>query len=135
MEYSNLTLNDLPDELLLTIFEKLNNVSVLYSLTGVNRRLNDIVHGPSFTNHLTLLRCFRDYSIHPLRNRILSQFCSQILPDIRHTIKWLNLEPKSIEHILGPTIYPVLTGLGLYCNETEKLLTVFNSKYLLSYSF
>jgi len=62
MEYSCLQLNDLPDEILLIIFKKLNNVALLYSLFDVNKRLNKILHDPIFTSHLNLLNlCSNDY--------------------------------------------------------------------------
>ncbi|CAF3437309.1 unnamed protein product [Rotaria sp. Silwood2] len=55
MEYSYIQLNDLPDEILMIIFKKLANVEVLYSLSGVNKRLNKIVHDSIFTNDLSFL--------------------------------------------------------------------------------
>ena len=42
-------LNDLPDEILLIIFKKLNKLETLYSCQGVNQRLNNIIHDPNFT--------------------------------------------------------------------------------------
>ncbi|CAF5148255.1 unnamed protein product, partial [Rotaria magnacalcarata] len=127
MEYSRIQLDDLPDEILLIIFEKLNKLSVLYSLAGVNKRLNVIVHSPNFTSRLNLLRCLSDHSIRSLPKRRLERFCSQILPEIHHKIKWLNLEPISIKRILLSTTYPALYGLGLYCNNIEDAMSLFTS--------
>ena len=56
MEYSCIGLNDLPDEILLIIFKNLNNVDILYSLQGVNQRLNQIIQDSIFTNHLTFIK-------------------------------------------------------------------------------
>ena len=114
MEHSSVELNDLPDEILMIILKKLSNVEVLYSLIGVNKRLNTIVHDSIFTNCLTLMRCFSDDSIYPLPDPILDRFCLQILPEIHHKIKWLNLESSSMKRILLATNYPNLYGLGLY---------------------
>ncbi|CAF2093043.1 unnamed protein product [Rotaria magnacalcarata] len=127
MEYSRIQLDDLPDEILLIIFEKLNKLSVLYSLAGVNKRLNVIAHSPNFTSRLNLLRCLSDHSIRSLPKRRLERFCSQILPEIHHKIKWLNLEPISIKRILLSTTYPALYGLGLYCNNIEDAMSLFTS--------
>ena len=55
MKHSSVELNDLPDEILMIILKKLYNVQVLYSLIGVNKRLDTIVNDSIFTNNLTLL--------------------------------------------------------------------------------
>ncbi len=72
MEYSCLGLNDLPDEILMIIFQKLNNLEVLYSFQGVNQRLNKIVHDLIFTSHLT----FFQYLSH---NIIIDAFCCDMM--------------------------------------------------------
>ncbi len=108
MEHSSVELNDLPDEILIYILKKLYNVEVLYSLIGVNKRLNTIVHDPIFTSYLTFMICFSDGSIDPLPDPILDRFCLQILLEIHHEIKWLNSELSSIERILLYTNYPNL---------------------------
>jgi hypothetical protein len=55
MEYSCIQLNDLPDEILMIILKKLNNLEILYSLIGVNKRSNKIVHDTIFTHGFCLL--------------------------------------------------------------------------------
>ncbi|CAF1351344.1 unnamed protein product [Rotaria sordida] len=114
MEHSSVELNDLPDEILMIILKKLCNVEVLYSLKGVNKRLNAVAHDSIFTNRLTLMRRVSDHCTNPLPDAILDRFCLQILPEIHHKIKWLNLESSSMERILHATNYPNLYGLGLY---------------------
>jgi hypothetical protein len=42
MNRSYVQLKDLPDELLMFIFKQMNNVEVLYSLFGVNERLDSL---------------------------------------------------------------------------------------------
>ena len=49
-------LNDLPDEILLLIFKKLENFTLLYSFIDVNKRFNKLVRDSIFTNHLTMAR-------------------------------------------------------------------------------
>ncbi|CAF4786437.1 unnamed protein product, partial [Rotaria sp. Silwood2] len=122
MEHSSVELNDLPDEILMIILKKMCNVEVLYSLKGVNKRLNAVAHDSIFTNRLTLMRCVSDHRINPLPDAILDRFCLQILPEIHHKIKWLNLESSSMERILLATNYPNLYGLGLYDIEIEMAL-------------
>jgi hypothetical protein len=115
MQSSCVELNDLPDEILLMIFKKLNNLEVFYSFQGVNNRLNRIIYDPILTSHLNFLT----WSSNKLINRfssniILDRFCLQILPEICTKIKWLDLESSSMKNILRAANYPHLYGLGLY---------------------
>jgi hypothetical protein len=82
MVHSLVQLDDLPDEILLIILKRLDNDQVLYSLMGVNKRINTFVHDSIFTSHLTLMKRFANDSISPLSERILRRFYSQILPEI-----------------------------------------------------
>ncbi|CAF1046126.1 unnamed protein product [Adineta steineri] len=100
MEHLLVELNDLPDEILLMIFKKLNNVSLLCSLISVNKRLNTIVRDSIFTRHLKLMRHCPNDSIGPLPDTTLDRLCSKILPEIRNQIQRLDLESSSIERIL-----------------------------------
>ncbi|CAF5166905.1 unnamed protein product, partial [Rotaria sp. Silwood1] len=89
MEYSSIQLNDLPDEILIYIFKKLSNGEILYSLSGVNKRLNKIVHDSIFTNDLSLLMSTSDGLVYSLSDLILDRFYSHILPKIHQKIQWL----------------------------------------------
>jgi hypothetical protein len=97
MEYSCVQLNDLPDEILMIIFKKLANSEVLYSLLGVNKRLNKIAHDSVFTNDLSLLTFTWDGLVYSLPDPILDRFCLHILPKIHQNIKWLHLDSQSME--------------------------------------
>jgi hypothetical protein len=132
MKHSSVELNHLPDEILIYILKKLSNVEVLYSLIDVNKRLHAIVHDPIFTNCLTLMRCVSDDSVDSLPDPILDRFCLQILPEIHHQIKWLDLEPSSMKRIFLATNYPILYGLGLYDIDIETALSHFIGKILFS---
>ncbi|CAF1213438.1 unnamed protein product [Rotaria sordida] len=121
MEYSSIQLNDLPDEILMIVFKKLDNVALLYSLIDVNMRLNNIVKNSIFTNcltllrfvpsHLIVLRSLSTYFIYPLDNSTVDRFCLHILPKINEKIQWFDLESLSMERILLVTNYPNLCGL------------------------
>ncbi len=122
-------LDDLPDETLMYIFKKLNNDKVLYSLMGVNQRLNRIVHDKIFTRHLYLLEyCPVADSTFPLPNPILDRFCSKILPEIGHQIETLYLKGISIEPVLHATNYPNLNNLGLCDIYFKQALSLFAGK-------
>ena len=113
IKHSCVGLNDLPDELLLIIFRKLNNIQVLYSLMDVNERLSEIVSDSIFTSYLSFVKRSSsiDYidllSSHITRHR----FCSQILPKIHHQIQHLHLQATSAQHILHIAHYPHLFSL------------------------
>ncbi|CAF5180122.1 unnamed protein product, partial [Rotaria sp. Silwood1] len=121
MECLCVKLNDLPDEILLIIFKKLDNFDLLYYFHGIkNKRLNNIIHDPIFTTSLNFVK----WSSHKFLNKlssnvILNRFCLQILPDISIKIKWFYLESSSAKNILRAADYLNLYGLGLY-NIKEK---------------
>ncbi|CAF1380874.1 unnamed protein product [Rotaria sp. Silwood1] len=131
MEHSCVQLNDLPDEVLLIIFKKLNNVKVLYSLMGINKRLDKILHDSIFTTNLTLLKYLLYDSIYSLSNSMLDRYCVEILPKVNNKIKWLNLESSSMKRILLSAKYPNLFGLGIYNIEKETTLRLFTGKIFL----
>lgn len=121
-------LNDLPDELLIIIFKNMYNTEVLYYLINVNKRFNKILHDPIFTSCLSLMRCSSYGLCYPLHDSILDRFCLEILHEIHHKIKWLNVESSSMKRILLSTNYPNLYGLGLYGIETETASRIFTGK-------
>ncbi|CAF3764288.1 unnamed protein product [Rotaria sp. Silwood1] len=125
MERLSVQLMDLPDELLIIIFKKLNNIDVLCSLIDVNMRFNKIICDQIFTSYLTLFQRSSDDVICPLNDRIIDRFCLQILPQIHYKIKWLNIESSSMKHILCIVDYPNLNGLGLYNIEEETFKRLF----------
>ncbi len=127
MQSSYVKLNDLPDEILLIIFKKLANIEVLYSLFGVNKRLNKIAHDSIFTNYLTLFMPRSNGFVYSLPDAILDRFCLHILPKICKKVEWLDLESRSMERILL-TNYPNLTRLGLYNIHIETLNRFFTGK-------
>ncbi|CAF4303105.1 unnamed protein product, partial [Rotaria sordida] len=126
MKYSCVELNDLPDEILIIIFKKLDNLEILYSIQDVNERLNKIIHDPIFTSHLSFLKwsfnkCINKFSSHIILNR----FCFEILPKIHTKIKWLDVESSSIKNILYAADYPNLNTLGLYNIKEDKIKYLF----------
>ena len=135
MEYSCVQLNDLPDEILLIIFKKLTPTEVLYSLLGVNKRLNKITQDFVFTNYLTLFMSTSNGFVYSLPDPILDRFCSHILPEIHQKIKWLLLESQTMERILRTTDYSNLHGISLYNIQAETVIRLFTGKiYYFHYS-
>ncbi len=129
MNDSCIELNDLPDEILQIIFKKLNNLEVLYSLQGVNQRLNNIIYDSIFTSHLNFVKWSSDKFINKYpRNILLDRFCLQILPKIHMKIKCLDIESSSVKDILHAADYPHLYRLGLYNIEDETATSLFTGK-------
>ena len=56
MNHSSAQLMKLPDELLLIILKKLDQTDVLYSLSGLSVRLDQVVHDPYFTTEINLIK-------------------------------------------------------------------------------
>ncbi len=135
MECSGIQLNDLPDEILITIFKKLANIEVLYSLVGVNKRLNKIAHDFVFTNYLTLFMSTSNGFIYSLDDSMIDRFCLYVLPEIHQKIQCLDLEARSMKRILLAANYPILYGLGLFNISVKTLMCLFNGKILYLHSY
>ncbi|CAF0995617.1 unnamed protein product [Rotaria sordida] len=135
MAHSCIQLNDLPDEILVIIFKKLNNIILLYSLMGINKRLDKILHDSIFTSNLKLLNYSSYDSIYSLSNSMLDRFCLQILPKINNKIKSFNLEISSMKRILLSANYPNLFELGIFNIEKEAALCLVTHQNSLIHMF
>ncbi len=115
MHQSNIALLDLPNEILLIILKKLNNMDVLYSLLGVdNQRLDVLVREQAFTKSLNFILTTITDDVLSIADSVLDRFCINILPKIDYNVKSLTLESGSMERILRAADYPNLTELKLY---------------------
>ncbi|CAF3980128.1 unnamed protein product [Adineta steineri] len=128
MNYSIVQLNDLPDEILMMILRKIWNIRVLYSLIGINQRLDRIACDSIFTRYLSLVNRSSNNSVAPLTNEVLNRFCSQILPKIHHHIRRLDLESSTMERILSTTNYPNLHQLGLFNLHEKTAASLFTTE-------
>jgi hypothetical protein len=128
MDDSFISLNDLPDEILMIILNKLHGFEVLYSLIGVNKRLDAIVQDPIFTSDLTLIPPRND--LKQFGDRILDRICDEVLPKIHDKIKWLHLESTFMDRILLSAEYPNLRTLALYDLSSETARDLFNGKII-----
>ncbi|CAF1318005.1 unnamed protein product [Rotaria sordida] len=131
MEHLCVRLEDLPDEILLIIFQKLNNCDVLYSFMGLNQRLDTILYDRIFTRNLSLIKYIHKSSYQ--FNIIIDRFCLEILPKINDKIERLCIESSFIKRILLATNYPNLHALDLYECEPETADTLFyDGSYLVN---
>ena len=126
---SSVGLNDLPDEILLHIFRKLNNIHLLSSLQNVNQRLNRIIHDSIFTSQLAFAQWLPHKYINLFSSQMmLNRFCSEILPDIHENIKSLDLESSSMKDVLCAANYPNLHRLGLWNINEQSIRSLFTGK-------
>jgi hypothetical protein len=113
MNYLDIGILDLPDEILVIILSKLKHVDVLYSLVGVHERFDRIICDTLFTRSIDLSTISSNYKNASLINKMLNRFCVDILPKIHHNIECLTLETCSMEYILQASNYPNLHKLNL----------------------
>ena len=107
MNATSVSLLDLPDELLLAIFGKLNTVDALAALTTVHERIDALLHDRLFVREL-------DFTTKSwVDDRTLSAMCQSILPNIHHHVTSLTLDANSIERVLDDINFPQLTSLTL----------------------
>jgi hypothetical protein len=112
----DLNLLNLPNEILIIIFNKLNMVDIFYSLVNVNQRFNQIIFDPFYIRALNLtsmtMKSFFNRTI-SIENNILDKICSNILPGICHYVNELIIEQNLMERIFDTFNFPQLYSLSL----------------------
>jgi hypothetical protein len=130
MNQVNVEFVDLPNEILIIILKKLDNVDVLYSLYGINKRLNSITEDNAFTNTLKLVSTSSTHNVCSIPNRMLNRFYISILPKIDHNIKTLVLESSSMEKILLAANYPNLSEIKIFNFNKNLVSRYFTGKLI-----
>jgi len=129
MNQSDIHFLHLPNEMLIAILRKLSNIDVLHSLIGItNYRLYTLAKADVFTNTLNFVTTSSTGVCCSINESVLNQFCTDILPRISHNVKYLILEPLSMERILLATYYSNLTKLKLFNFGQEIILRYFTGK-------
>jgi hypothetical protein len=126
MNYSNNKyILDLPDEILLIIFKKLNIIDVLYSLVDVDQRFDRLALNPLYIHDLDMTTIMTNNSTYnqtfSIDTQVLSRICQKILPRIDHQIHKLTVEECSMKLILLAANYPQLYSLS-FINFHEEIL-------------
>ncbi len=126
MNDSTVNIVSLCDEMLLAIYNKLDNMDVLYSLIGVNRKLDRLARDITFTQCVDLLTILSNESNDSRNKSILDRFCFDILPRIQHNIQSLTLDPLSIDRVFRIGNYFKLHKLTLLNLQFEMASRIFN---------
>ncbi|CAF4044009.1 unnamed protein product [Rotaria sp. Silwood1] len=119
MNYSTVNIVDLCDDILLVILNKLNNIDVLYSLIGVNRKLDRLAQDITFTQSIDLVEISSNEENNSKKKSILDGFCIDIIPRIQHNIESLTLDPLLIDRVLYIGNYSNLHKLTLVNLQLE----------------
>ena len=129
---NQLNILDLPNEILLIIFKKLNMVDVLYSLVDVTQRFNQLIFDPFYIRNLNMtslrMKSFYDHT-YSIDNEVLERISSNILPRIDDQINELIVEQYSMERVLHTINSPQLYSLTLMDFLEEVLLNYLTSKF------
>jgi len=105
---------DLPNEILLIILKKLDNINVLYSFIDIGvERLELLAQSEIFTNTINLTSIDSGH-ICSVNNSILDRFCIDILPQIQCSIRYLIVEATAMERLALTDDYPNLTKLKIF---------------------
>lgn len=126
MNLSIVHLLDLPNEILIFILKKLNNIDVLYSLLNIlNERLNILVQDKMFTSIIDFLPID---DINADDQYKINRFSIEILPIICHNIRSIILKSSYMERILLATNFPHLTELKIFNFDQNVALKYFTRK-------
>jgi hypothetical protein len=128
MDNSNVSILDLPEEILLSIFKKLNNIELLHSLMGINQQLNKIACDIDFTKDIDLTSVLRNDTSDSKINLMVDRFCTYILPRIRYNIECLSIEASLFQRIVRGNNYPNLHKLTLVNVRMVMASHIFKSK-------
>lgn len=105
MDNSFVCIVDLPNEMLFNIFNKLNNFDVLYSLAGINKKLDNVACDRTFTQSIDLTSISSSEKDGSKTNATLDRFCLHILPRIHNNVECLTVDACFLERILHGNKY------------------------------
>jgi hypothetical protein len=129
MNLSNLIVSilDLLDEVLFTIFKKLNNIDLLYSLLGVNSRLDNVVCDNTFSQAVDLTALLLNEPSDSRNNAVAGRFYAHIVPRTRNNVKSFTVQTSFIQCILRTSNYPNLHKLTLVNLSIDMAAHIFSS--------
>ena len=127
MNSLNVNIVDLPDEILLWIFKMINNIELLYSIMGINQRLDKAVSDASLTHSLDLTKISCNDENNSSINEILVRFSTYILPRIRSNVVTLAVQSSMYHHIFRSITYPNLNKVTFDNIQLDMASQIFQS--------
>lgn len=112
---------DLPNEILLYIFNKVNIIDVFYSLVGVNQRFDQLIFNLLDIDNIPCIfhqKYINDKSKH---DYILDKICLKILPRINKKIKKITIDPYSLKRMVNAIDFPQLYSLSLFGYQIDTI--------------
>ncbi|CAF1458475.1 unnamed protein product [Rotaria sordida] len=125
---NNLNILDLPNEMLINIFNRLYIVDILYSLVNINERFDRLVIDPLYIHHLDMTIELPFDEIISIYNKVFPRIYENILPRIHNQVNKLTVDSYSIKSILTVN-YPQLYSLSLV-NFQEEILFQYSKDIL-----
>ncbi len=102
---------NLPDEIILIIWNKLNEIDVLYSFLNVIKRFDKLIRDKIYIHSIELIKTSCEEKDNcSLSDQILDRFCLDILPQIHYIVEKLILASLSMKRIKGEAADFVLSG-------------------------
>ncbi len=117
---------DLPDEILLHILKKLDNFDVLYSLVGVNEKLDRLACDINFTRLVDLMTIESNRTTDSRSNAIIKRFCMEILPRIHDKVESLTVQACCLSRVLYATNYLHLRKVVIINLDLNMACHIFN---------
>ncbi|CAM4847756.1 unnamed protein product [Rotaria magnacalcarata] len=127
MSRVNINIMDLPDEMILAIWNKLSKIDVLYSFVGVHQRFNRLVFDKAYIQSIELINLNSKHK-HLMTAPILDRFCSYILPQAHQFVESLTLESISMERVLSVGTYHHIRKLTIIKIDQEFALRHFTDE-------
>ena len=112
---------NLPDEMLLTIFERMNMVDVFYSLMDVNLRFHRLVLDHLCVSEMNLTNSTLLDDTSPIASQLVNRMCEEILTRSHRKIIKLIVQPMTMKCVLLPVNYSQLRSLVLLNFELKSL--------------
>ncbi len=130
MTDSIVSILDLPNEILFTIFKKLNNVDLLYSLVGIHRKLDNVACDIKFTQALDLTKMSSKGAGDSRTNKLLDRFCLYILPRIHNNVECLTVQACFVQRVIHASSYFNLRKITLVDLELNMAFHIFSGMLL-----
>jgi hypothetical protein len=128
MKHRSIHLLDLPDELLLIIMKKLKHNDILYSLLGVNKRLDRLAGSKSNTDVINFTSMSSTAGYIRMDHELLDRFCFYIMPRICHNVIILVLDHWSMKRVLLACKYSILRSIIFSCFQSDIFLNCLEGK-------